>query len=483
MPSAIPLPYPASSIDLFQKLRHLPLPVLLHSGSYGENAAARFDIMVAAPSKTFRYKNGVLLVTSSNNKTTTKVDESRSEQISEKVDEKKYTKTEEQISEEIETQDPFSVLANYLAIQVNHQPDVDYPFCGGLVGYFAYDTLHELNKVKVNKFENINLPSVLAGIYDWAVLVDHKLQRCSIVSEEPLSDQQTLELSGLLISESKKQKKNFHLNSSFISNCSLQDYEQGFNKVMEYIRAGDCYQVNLAQCFQASCEGDSYSAFVDLQELANAPFSAYIEDGEQSVLSFSPERFLQVQNKHVTTQPIKGTRPRFNDPKEDQEALNDLKASKKDQAENLMIVDLLRNDLGKVCVTGSINVESLFEAHSFNNVHHLISTISGDLERESDVFSLLGASFPGGSITGTPKKRAMEVIDEIETVPRSVYCGSILWLGFDGNMDSNIAIRTLVRDQEKIYCWGGGGLVADSDMQQEYQESLDKISLFINAFT
>lgn len=208
-----------------------------------------------------------------------------------------------------------------------------------------------------------------------------------------------------------------------------------------------------------------------------------MEDEEQAVLSFSPERFLQVKNKKVLTHPIKGTRARFKDKAKDDNALRELKTSCKDKAENLMIVDLLRNDFGKVCRTGSIRVDALFEPQSFANVHHLVSSVSGELEPSNNAFDLLNACFPGGSITGAPKLRAMEIIAEVENMPRSVYCGCIAWVSSNGNMDSNIAIRTLVRDHDQIYCWGGGGIVSDSEPQLEYQESLDKISMFMDALS
>ncbi|MGA0807375.1 MAG: aminodeoxychorismate synthase component I, partial [Pseudohongiellaceae bacterium] len=272
----------------------------------------------------------------------------------------------------------------------------------------------------------------------------------------------------------------FKLLGRFSKDISKHGYGMAFDKIASYINAGDCYQVNLAQCFSAHCKGDSWTAFRRLQGRANAPFAAYLEDGGQAVLSFSPERFLRVERGEVMTQPIKGTRPRSADPAQDRANRIDLETSTKDRAENLMIVDLLRNDLGRVCAFGSVSVENLFETQSFTNVHHLVSTVKGRLERADDVFALLAASFPGGSITGTPKLRAMQIINELENMPRSVYCGAIAWIDFSGDMDSNICIRTLVKDGNSIHCWGGGGIVADSDGPSEYQETLDKISILIN---
>lgn len=450
MISTLPLPYPASTFDLFQTLRSLSLPVLLHSGDQDNDANARFDILVAEPTTQFRYQEGTLLIVNAGQ------------------------------TQSFKTTNPIMALAQH--IRLNPGADErreDLPFCGGFVGYFAYDALGENYKLSGKYDAALELPAVLGGIYDWAVIVDHLMKVCTLVSQAGCDSVRRERILSLLRMEHKTSHSDFTITSSFESNFSAEAYYQAFEQVMSYIQAGDCYQVNLAQCFQASCRGDSFEYFVNMQGLARAPFAAYMEDGKHSVMSFSPERFLRVSNKKVTAQPIKGTRPRSGDRRKDAAALTELCNSSKDRAENLMIVDLLRNDLGKVCRTGSVQVESLFKAHSFSNVHHLISTINGELKQSDDVFALLSACFPGGSITGTPKFRAMEIINELETMPRSVYCGSIVWVDHTGDMDSNIAIRTVVRDQNRLFCWGGGGIVADSEAQLEYQESLDKISVFM----
>tara|TARA_R110000772_G_scaffold172303_2_gene284154 strand:- start:791 stop:2164 length:1374 start_codon:yes stop_codon:yes gene_type:complete len=457
MNKTLSLPYPASSFELFGKLRSLALPVLLHSGKAETNLNSRYDILVADPSTVFRYQQGTLLV------------------------------EHDDSTQGIKTANPILSLAEFFPINnspAEQETETDrLPFCGGFVGYFAYDILQESFGIAVKKSAELTLPSVLAGIYDWAVIVDHQQFTCTLAAQASVSSTRLKQIETLLNDETKAQADNFTLGSAFQSNFSRQAYQNAFEKIMSYIYAGDCYQVNLSQCFQASCEGDPYEFFARMQAIAAAPFAAYMEDKQQALMCFSPERFLRVKNKQVITQPIKGTRARHKNKQADKAALTDLCNSTKDKAENLMIVDLLRNDLGKVCRTGSVQVESLFEAHSFTNVHHLISTISGELKQASDVFSLLNACFPGGSITGTPKLRAMQIIDEVESMPRSVYCGSIVWIDQAGNMDSNIAIRTLLRDRERLYCWGGGAIVADSDMQLEYQESLDKIALFMDALS
>jgi para-aminobenzoate synthetase component 1 len=242
--------------------------------------------------------------------------------------------------------------------------------------------------------------------------------------------------------------------------------------VKKYIHDGDCYQVNLARCFSADCAGDPWLAYRRLRRLNPAPFAAYLHTPAARILSASPERFLHVRNGRVETRPIKGTRPRSLDPRRDQELAAELRASPKDRAENVMIVDLLRNDLGKNCVTGSVRVPQLCKLESFARVHHLVSAITGKLR--GDALELLRGCFPGGSITGAPKLRAMHIIEELEACRRGVYCGAIGYIGFDGSMDSNIAIRTLIQAGNTIRFYAGGGIVADSELAAEAREILDK---------
>jgi para-aminobenzoate synthetase component 1 len=258
-----------------------------------------------------------------------------------------------------------------------------------------------------------------------------------------------------------------------------EDYAAGFARIQRYIRDGDCYQVNYAQRFRAQTTFDPWTLYQRMRQENPAPYGALLEYPFGQVLSSSPEQFLQLHNGRALTRPIKGTRSRGDSAEVDLAHRADLLSSDKDRAENLMIVDLLRNDLGKVCCPGSIEVPGLFEVESFATVHHLVSTVTGELRDGMDAIDLIMAGFPGGSITGAPKRRAMEIIDELEPVRREVYCGSVIRLGFDGNLDSSITIRTaLMRDRELFY-WAGGGIVADSDCDAEYQESLDKAAAFL----
>lgn len=451
-PVAHPLPYLHSAEYWFETIRGLPMPVLLASGS-SEHRAARFDIVTADPE--------IVLRTRANQ---TQVRPARG------------------AAWQDEAGAPFAVLARHCPLQPRlsaEHPASHLPFTGGAIGYFGYELQHGLNGIDWSDKRHIALPDMLVGIYQWAIIVDHQQHQSWLVLRDT-DDDYARQLHARLDMGPQTSAGTFTLRSPFASNYTLDGYLQRFNRINDYIHAGDCYQVNLAQCFSATCEGDSWTAFRRLQQRANAPFAAYLEDGAQAVLSFSPERFLRVTNLDVMTQPIKGTRPRSADPEQDQANRIDLETSTKDRAENLMIVDLLRNDLGRVCTFGSVSVENLFETQSFTNVHHLVSTVKGRLGQASDVFQLLAASFPGGSITGTPKRRAMEIINELEDMPRSVYCGAIAWIDRSGDMDSNICIRTLVKDGSRIHCWGGGGIVADSDGPSEYQETLDKISILID---
>lgn len=262
---------------------------------------------------------------------------------------------------------------------------------------------------------------------------------------------------------------------------SREAYLDAVSHIKAYIGQGDCYQVNLARHFSAKYQGDSWHLYRILRRILPSPHSCYYQFGErnQAVLSFSPERFLKLSAGQVETKPIKGTARRGRTVEEDQQNAIELMNSTKNRAENLMIVDLLRNDLGKTCQPGSIRVPKLFALESFPNVHHLVSTVTGKLRDGESPLSLLRGCFPGGSITGAPKKRAMEIIETLETCRRSVYCGSIGYISSTGRMDTNIAIRTILADGDRLHCWGGGGIVADSNAESEFQEILDKIRVLI----
>lgn len=357
------------------------------------------------------------------------------------------------------------------------------PFIGGAIGYFGYDLGHQLEQINYQSLPDTHTPTALVGIYSWAVIVDHRQKRSLLVYHPITSRHLIKEVQSKLTEQSpiREASKPFTLSSHFRSNLSYSQYSAAFSQIQHYIQAGDCYQVNLSQRFSAEFEGNPWHAYRILREIAAAPFSAYLGNGKNAILSVSPERFIQSKYQRVSTAPIKGTIGRSDDREEDQKLAKTLLNSAKDRAENLMIVDLLRNDLGKNCLPGSIQVDNLFELQSFETVHHLVSTISGQLKPGIHSLDLLASCFPGGSITGAPKIRAMQIIEELELTRRSVYCGSIGYISCDGQMDTNIAIRTLVCDENKIHCWAGGGIVADSNCEDEYQECLTKITKLLSA--
>jgi para-aminobenzoate synthetase component 1 len=353
------------------------------------------------------------------------------------------------------------------------------PFIGGAMGYAAYGLARHLPCLPDISHDTADMPEMCFGIYDWAFIADHKEQKSWLVRNSKCELEQKCwdELIELFSKpQTSLMEAPFGITGSIQSNLTIQQYAAAFEQIQNYIYEGDCYQVNFAQRFSVKCQGDPWSAYKNLRRINPSPFSAYINTPYGQVLSSSPERFLHVKDGQVETKPIKGTRPRSEDREVDKKLLDELRNSEKDRAENLMIVDLLRNDLGKSCIPGSIDAPGLFKVESFPKVHHLVSRITGELSDEHDAISLLSGCFPGGSITGAPKYRAMEIIEELEPDPRGIYCGSIGYIGYDGSMDTNIAIRTMIHRNGQMQFAAGGGIVSDSDMESEYQETLDKVS-------
>ena len=353
----------------------------------------------------------------------------------------------------------------------------DLPFCGGAIGYFAYDLVRRLERLPQCAEDTEQIPEMAIGVYDWAVVVDHEARLCRLVAQgrDPETHAYWDALLKRLSSPSPARiRPPFRAFSRPTSNMDRSRYGQAFRRIKNYIREGDCYQVNLAQRFETHVEGDTWCAYRQLRRISPAPYGAFLRLPFAHVLSASPERFLSMRNGNVETKPVKGTRPRGRTPDQDRTLADALCASVKDRAENLMIVDLLRNDIGKTCRVGSIRVPKLFDLESFATVHHLVSTVTGTLADGRDALDLLRGCFPGGSITGAPKLRAMEIIEELEPHRRGVYCGAIGYVSFDGSIDTNVAIRTLMHSDGVIRFWAGGGIVADSQEEEEYQETLDK---------
>jgi para-aminobenzoate synthetase component 1 len=380
-------------------------------------------------------------------------------------------------------------------------PDTELPFVGGALGYFGYDLARRFEKVPEQAENDIQLPEMAIGIYTQAIIFDRKTQQTYLVCpahqrlsiEAYLADKMAQFAQSKLSKQHKQYKQSpsdkqargsvFKLTTRWQSNMTQAAYGDKFDQVKDYLLSGDCYQINLAQRFSAHYQGDEFEAYLQLRANNQAPFSAFIRLDQSAILSISPERFLQLHQGQVQSKPIKGTRARSKDPVVDQANAIALKHAPKDRAENLMIVDLLRNDISKTCVPGSVRVPSLFNVESFPAVHHLVSTVVGQLAAKYDGTDLLREAFPGGSITGAPKIRAMQIIEQLEPHRRSVYCGSIGYLSACGNMDTSITIRTLVAEKDTLYCWAGGGLVADSQLASEYQETFDKVSHILPVLT
>jgi para-aminobenzoate synthetase component 1 len=445
------IPYQTNSEQLFECLRDLPEAIWLDSGK-PRSLQGRFDIISAYPQAIIETNSEQSYLLQDNHRSETK-------------------------------QNPFDIATNLLSeIQPIDKPQ-DAPFVCGLLGYFGYDFGRQSESIQSIKPCATELPDLRLGLYLWSLVIDHELRKNTLHFHPsfPLDLQQ--EIRSRLIEKPEIADTGFVLKETFKATVSKDRYIEAISQVKQYITEGDCYQVNYAQHLCAPFEGDLWQAYKRLRNANPAPYSAFWQWQDQAILSLSPERFIQAypENKVIKaqTKPIKGTVLRGKTVEEDQENAIQLLNSDKDRAENLMIVDLLRNDLGKSCIAGSIRVPKLFDLESFPNVHHLVSTVTGDLKPDYSPLDLLRGCFPGGSITGAPKKRSMEIIDELEPIQRSVYCGSIGYLCASNQMDTNIAIRTVIAEDSTVHCWGGGGIVADSDANSEFEESMNKIRLML----
>lgn len=356
---------------------------------------------------------------------------------------------------------------------------IELPFTGGLIGYLAYDFGRRLEPLPSQALDDLHLPDAQLGLYAWALISDHQRQTSQLLFHPTLPTAERQRLISLFETPNSTAIARFKLRQRFAADQSREQYQSAISRIQAYIQAGDCYQVNYAQRFQADCEGEPWDAYQVLRKACPTPFSGFLRLDDGALLSLSPERFLSVSQSHVETRPIKGTRPRGLTAHEDRLNAEELLTSPKDRAENLMIVDLLRNDLGRSCRLGSIRVPELFALESYPNVHHLVSAVTGELAPDKDALDLIGSSFPGGSITGAPKIRAMQIIDELEPTRRAIYCGSLLYVDVRGELDSSITIRSLLVRNGQISCWGGGGIVADSDWQSEYRESIAKVKVLL----
>jgi para-aminobenzoate synthetase component 1 len=348
------------------------------------------------------------------------------------------------------------------------------PFNGGLVGYIGYEWMHASFKLPINN--TYKTPLLYLGVYEWALIIDHIKKTAYFVFTGQLPESKRADILKQFNSSAK---------ALALFNCSAFEpatdkvqYLNDVQTILDYIYAGDCYQVNYSQAFTADFSGDAFAAYCTLRAGCPGPFSAFIKTDFGAILSLSPEQFIAIDNRQATSRPIKGTAARNSDANSDKDAAEQLQQSAKNRAENLMIVDLIRNDFSKNCEPGSVKVAELFGLYSFTNVHHLISQIQGTIKSQVSNWQFVLDAFPGGSITGAPKKRAMEIINELERHQRHIYCGSIGFFSRNGQARTNIAIRTLLIENQHITLCGGGGIVADSVAEEEYRESLDKIDLF-----
>lgn len=362
--------------------------------------------------------------------------------------------------------------------QQPHLPGLP-PFQGGLAGYISYDFGRRLEpNARVPDFAPI-CDDIVLHHYDTVIATDHMQERAWIISTDPA---QADHLERLL--NRKAAATGSAVIAGFQSNFTRETYESAVAKTIDYILAGDIFQANITQCLSAPIPEnfDALAFYCRLRETNPATFAAFLDYGDIQIASSSPERLISVENNAVEARPIKGTRRRDADPARDAALIAELAASRKDRAENVMIVDLLRSDLSRVCAPGSVKVPMLCGLETYASVHHLTSVITGELRDGKTTSDLIAAIFPGGSITGAPKIRAMEIVAEIEQAPRGVYCGAIGYLGFNGRSDLNIAIRTAQFSKGVARVQAGGGITARSQAPAEYEESLTKISRILQAF-
>lgn len=398
---------------------------------------------------------------------------------------------------EIRRGNPFDVVDEMLATYSLDGYPQGIPLVGGAVGYFSYDLCHFIERLPLTTVDDLKCPECYLAFYDVVFAFDHATGRKYLVSTgfPELAEEKRERKAAERLKEVRDRllqgapcavdeallavpgEENIVLRSNF----SHQEYLRAVETAREYICAGDIFQVNLSQRFETDLRISPYQLYRRLRRINPAPFAAYLDFEGLNIISASPERFLRVQDDWVETRPIKGTRPRGKSPVEDNALAEDLLASAKDRAENTMIVDLERNDIGRVCRYGTVSVTELAVLETFPTVFHLTSTVRGRLCENKDRIDLLKASFPGGSITGAPKVRAMEIIDELEPTRRSIYTGSIGYLGFNGDMDLNIVIRTFLVKGGKVYFQVGGGIVYDSEPEAEYEETLHKAKALIQA--
>ncbi len=435
----ISIPYTHNITEPFETFSEDPCAILLQSA--GQHKAAQFSFFTSTPSHTI---------------------DSHIQGINSQAGQEQLRELKQQLNHALSKNNNTSSL----------------PFSCGWIGYAHY----EFGQARI--VHNENPANFWAGFYEWAAIFDHTQHTAQLIYLDTIDKSLLKTITQKLAQPTTKTSETFTC-SSFTQLTSKVKYETDFSRIQHYLDSGDCYQINYAQPYQANFTGDTFEAYKQLSRAVPSPFMAFINQKEHSILSISPERLLQVKQSSMRSSPIKGTEKRSSNLTEDQYLASNLKASDKNRAENLMIVDLIRNDLSKHAQLGSVKVPELFTIESFSNVHHLVSHIDAKLNNDSDAFDVFFDAFPGGSITGAPKIRAMEIINELEQQERGIYCGSIFYASCNQQFDSNIAIRTLYCNKmsHTITAWAGGGIVKDSNVEDEYQECKNKIDKLLRAIT
>ncbi len=445
--TTIPLTYQSSLEKFAAKIAAHPHTIWLDS-SHPYSSQGRYEILVTAPDLVIKIRQNQLQTQNSSGTIQTHAG------------------------------NPFTLLQQILLTYPQIQ-DSTRIFCGGFVGYFGYDLARCCEELPDYHPPLANFDDGYGGIYTWGIVTDHQLQTTEIIGILPIDTLQSQVEQWL--NQPSQLLPAFELLHPPTPEITYATYSQAFAAIKNYILSGDCYQINLSQRFYAPFQGHPWNAYQILRQINPTPFAAYINHGDYQILSCSPERFLKIQEQQVMSQPIKGTMKRDPNTEHDIALRQALLASPKNHAENIMIVDLIRNDISRNCEPGTVKVPNLCALESFNQVHHLVSTIIGKLADTKTALDCLRDCFPGGSVTGVPKIRAMEIIEEVETSRRGIYCGSIGYCSFNGNLDTNIAIRTLWCENQHLTLSAGGAIVADSDCHAEYTECFTKIQAICQA--